>query len=109
VKYSKVKTLEIQSMISRKKCEQTPILTVRWICPQDLTSTVVAPAVLHFNLGCYASLLGDVGEAKRRIEIACKMDKSLQKDAIDDPRSQGDVAFFFTLREVSTTAGCVAI
>lgn len=48
-----------------------------------------ASATLHFNLGCYLSLLGDQVEARRRVGIACKMDKSLQKAALDDPDLKG--------------------
>lgn len=41
--------------------------------------------VLHYNLACYACLLGDRKEAKRRLKIALKMDATWKKSALDDP------------------------
>lgn len=42
-------------------------------------------ATLHYNLACFYSLLGDVGEAKRRLSIACKESEKWRKAAVDDP------------------------
>ena len=42
-------------------------------------------AVLHYNLGCYACLLGDLTEAQRRLDMAFKLDTEFQVDALDDP------------------------
>ena len=42
-------------------------------------------AVLHYNLACYASLLGNKAEAKRRLTIAFRMDKSWKQSALEDP------------------------
>jgi len=41
--------------------------------------------VLHYNLACYACLLGNKPEAKRRLMIALKMDKSWKQSALEDP------------------------
>lgn len=41
--------------------------------------------VLHYNLACYACLLGDKTEARRRLGLACKMDKQWKQHALDDP------------------------
>ena len=42
-------------------------------------------AVLHYNLACYDCLLGDLSEAKRRLATACRMEKSFEAAALDDP------------------------
>ncbi|MCF3650071.1 TPR end-of-group domain-containing protein [Synoicihabitans lomoniglobus] len=52
-------------------------------------------AVLHYNLACYACLLGDLKEAKRRLAMAVKMDDEFESSAWDDPdlaalRSDGE-------------------
>ena len=41
-------------------------------------------ALLHYNLACYFCLLGDQAEAKRRLSVACKMDKHWREAALDD-------------------------
>jgi len=41
--------------------------------------------VLHYNLACYACLLGNKIEAKRRLAIAIKLDKAWKQSALDDP------------------------
>jgi len=48
-----------------------------------------ACAILHYNLGCYLSVLGDQVEARRRVGIACKMDESFKEMALDDPDLKG--------------------
>ncbi len=40
--------------------------------------------VLHYNLACYACLLGNKAEAKRRLTIAFLMDKSWKQSALED-------------------------
>ena len=40
---------------------------------------------LHYNLACYACLLGKKPEAKRRLVTAFKMDKVWKQEALDDP------------------------
>jgi len=45
-------------------------------------------AVLHYNLACYACLLGNIEEAKRRLSTACKMDPHFKASALDDPDLQ---------------------
>ena len=42
-------------------------------------------AVLQYNLACYASLLGDLTEAKRRLEIACRSSEEWRVAARTDP------------------------
>ena len=44
-----------------------------------------ASAVLHYNLACYACLLGERDEAKRRLARAFKMDPEFRQSAPDDP------------------------
>lgn len=44
-----------------------------------------ACGILHYNLACYACLLGNKAEAKRRLMIAVKIDKSWKQEALDDP------------------------
>jgi tetratricopeptide (TPR) repeat protein len=46
-------------------------------------------AVLHYNLACYACLLGDKVEAKRRLVMAFKLDAEFKIDAADDPDLEG--------------------
>jgi tetratricopeptide (TPR) repeat protein len=41
--------------------------------------------VLHYNLACYACLLNDQAEAKRRLSMACKMGRKWKQTALDDP------------------------
>lgn len=41
--------------------------------------------VLHYNLACYACLLGDKAEARRRLALAAALDKSWLESALDDP------------------------
>lgn len=40
--------------------------------------------VLHYNLACYACLLGNKAEAKRRLALAMGMDRSWKQAALDD-------------------------
>jgi len=42
-------------------------------------------ATLHYNLACYACLLGNMEEAKSRLSTACMMDAENKTDALDDP------------------------
>ena len=42
-------------------------------------------AILHYNLACYACLLGNKAEAKRRLAVALKMDKAWKQEALEDP------------------------
>jgi len=41
-------------------------------------------AVLHYNLACYACLLGQMQEARRRLSLACKMDENSKAAAMED-------------------------
>lgn len=41
--------------------------------------------VLHYNLACYACLLGDHTEAERRLRRALEIDRSWKHSALDDP------------------------
>jgi predicted Zn-dependent protease len=42
-------------------------------------------AVLHYNLACYACLLGDEVEARRRLKAAFKRDETWKQSALEDP------------------------
>jgi Flp pilus assembly protein TadD len=39
----------------------------------------------HYNLGCYAAVLGDVEEARRCLKISFEMDKKFREIARMDP------------------------
>jgi tetratricopeptide (TPR) repeat protein len=41
-------------------------------------------AVLHYNLACYACLLGQTQEARQRLSQACKLDKNSKASALED-------------------------
>ena len=41
-------------------------------------------AVLHFNLGRYWCLLGELDEARERVRTACRMDAQFKAKALDD-------------------------
>lgn len=43
-----------------------------------------ACALLHYNLACYFCLLGDLATARERLARACKMEKKLKVDALED-------------------------
>jgi predicted Zn-dependent protease len=45
-------------------------------------------AVLHYNLACYDSLLGDLASARKRLATACRMDESFQAAGEEDPDLQ---------------------
>ena len=52
-------------------------------------------AVLHYKLGYYHCLLGEMGEARDRVRWARRIDADLKKTALDDPDLKaiwGDVA-----------------
>jgi lipopolysaccharide biosynthesis regulator YciM len=42
-------------------------------------------ATLHYNLACYACLLGNMEDAKNRPSTACKMEAVFKASALDDP------------------------
>lgn len=44
-----------------------------------------ASAVLHYNLACYACLLGNFDEARRRLKRAVEMDAEFRNSAQEDP------------------------
>jgi tetratricopeptide (TPR) repeat protein len=43
-----------------------------------------ARAFLHYNLGCYHCLLGEMDEARDRVRRACRIDAEFKKAALDD-------------------------
>jgi hypothetical protein len=52
-------------------------------------------AVLHYNLGCYHCLLGEMDAARERVRRACRVNADFKKAALDDPDLKaiwGDVA-----------------
>lgn len=42
-------------------------------------------AVLHYNLACYYSLLGELGEARRRLALSVRMHPPFGEGAKEDP------------------------
>jgi Flp pilus assembly protein TadD len=44
-----------------------------------------AEPTIQFNLGCYACLLGDLAEARRRVDHAIALDKNFRSLAGTDP------------------------
>ena len=44
-----------------------------------------ACAVLHFNLGCYHCLLGEMDKARERVRRACRLDAEFKQSALYDP------------------------
>jgi hypothetical protein len=42
-------------------------------------------AILHFNLGCYYCLLGNLDTARERVRRSCQMQEAFKKDALEDP------------------------
>jgi hypothetical protein len=42
-------------------------------------------AILHYNLACYESLLGDLAAARQRLATACRMERRFKVEAEDDP------------------------
>jgi Flp pilus assembly protein TadD len=44
-----------------------------------------AEPTIHFNLGCYAAQLGDLAEARRRVDHAIALDKNFRALAGTDP------------------------
>lgn len=45
-------------------------------------------AVLHYNLACYDSLLGEIASARVRLDTACRMDKRFKMEGALDPDLQ---------------------
>ncbi len=45
-------------------------------------------AVLHYNLACYDSLLGDLASARARLATACRLEPRLKADGAKDPDLQ---------------------
>ena len=45
-------------------------------------------AVLHYNLACYDSLLGELASARARLATACRMDQRFKVESEDDPDLQ---------------------
>jgi hypothetical protein len=45
-------------------------------------------AVLHYNLACYDSLLGDLTRAQKRLATACRLDQRFEAEAAVDPDLQ---------------------
>lgn len=41
--------------------------------------------LLHYNLGSYHCLLGEMHETRERIRRACRLDAEFKKTALDDP------------------------
>lgn len=42
-------------------------------------------AILHYNLACYESLLGDLPAARQRLAMACRLERRFKIEAENDP------------------------
>ena len=100
--YMEAKQWDLLLAVSRELARQRPKLDKGWIgwafALRELQRVEEAKAVLleaepihgkksallHYNLACYACLLGDHVEAKKRLRVACKMDKRWKSAALDD-------------------------
>ena len=60
-------------------------------------------AVLHYNLACYLSLLGDFEPAKEHLNRACKADEQFKLEAVEDEDLDGLWGWFGT--ETTEEAG----
>lgn len=65
--------------------EQSRIAEAQTILLQAEPQHGATCGVLHYNLACYACMLGNKLEARRRLELAATLDKSWLKSAMDDP------------------------
>ena len=45
--------------------------------------------MLQFNLACYECVMGNVAEARKRLRMACKIDKRFKAAALDEPDLKG--------------------
>lgn len=45
--------------------------------------------MLQFNLACYECVLGNITEARKRLRMACKLDKQFKALALDEPDLKG--------------------
>jgi tetratricopeptide (TPR) repeat protein len=48
----------------------------------------VRSAQLHYNLGCYHCLLGEMDKARERVRRACRINKEFKQAALDEPDLQ---------------------
>ena len=51
-------------------------------------------AILHFNLACYLSLLGEFPEAKKRLNRAIKLDERFKAESVSDEDLAGLKGWF---------------
>ena len=45
--------------------------------------------MLQFNLACYECVMGNVAEARKRLRMACKIDRQFKAAALDEPDLKG--------------------
>ena len=100
--YMHSKEWELVVTVAKAVCEATPADEGAWIAwafaLRELQQVKEAEdvllraellhgktcGVLHYNLACYACLLGDTKEARRRLTKACKMNPEWKTAALDD-------------------------
>ena len=100
--YMEAKQWDLLLAVSREFARQSPGQDKGWIYSafalRELGRVEEAKAVLleaepihgkkcsllHYNLACYYCLLGDQAEAKKRLRVACKMEKEWKEEAVDD-------------------------
>ena len=56
-------------------------------------------AILHFNLACYLSLLGEFEEAKKHLNRSIRLDKRFQAASVEDEDLKGLWDWFGTVAE----------
>jgi len=100
--YMEAKLWDMVVAVAKPVCEETPKDGGAWIAwayaLRELQRVTEArdillraeplhgktSSVLQYNLACYACLLGQMQEARRRLSAACKMDARCKAEALDD-------------------------
>lgn len=100
--YREAKSWALMEVVARELLRRTPEHPKTWVdaaiavrrtdsvqAAKELLEAAEAMfpenATIQFNLGCYACLLGDIEEAKRRVKRAIELDAKFKLLALDDP------------------------
>ena len=101
--YRQAKQWDLLVAVARELTRRSPVSTQGWLALADALREMnqVAKAkaalleaepihgkknaVLHFNLGRYCCLLGELDEAGERVRKACTMDAEFKTKALDEP------------------------
>lgn len=100
--YREAKSWKIMEVVARELLRRMPEHPKTWVdvafavrrneslnAARELLETAEAmfpeDALIQFNLGCYACQMGDIEEAKKRVEKATSLDRKFQMLALDDP------------------------